>query len=83
MLYTLMGLDKGVKKVRQVIEELDYFQNELIKFNAFDSTEEDAKVLNDALAEIIGELSNVRIETVAQRRERVHKERQCIRESRS
>tara|TARA_Y100000114_G_scaffold81062_1_gene74746 strand:+ start:321 stop:572 length:252 start_codon:yes stop_codon:yes gene_type:complete len=83
MLYTLMGLDKGVKKVRQVIEELDYFQNELIKFNAFDSTEEDAKVLNDALAEIIGELSNVRIETVAQRRERVHKERQRIRESRS
>ena len=83
MLYTLMGLDKGVKKVRQVIEELDYFQNELIKFNAFDSTEEDAKVLNDALAEIIGELSNVRIETVAQRRERVHKENQRIRESRS
>ena len=83
MLYTLMGLDKGVKKVRQVIEELDYFQNELIKFNAFDSTEEDAKVLNDALAEIIGELSNVRIETVAQRYERVHKERQRIRESRS
>ena len=83
MLYTLMGLDKGVKKVRQVIEELDYFQNELIKFNAFDSTEEDAKVLNDALAEIIGELSNVRIETVAQRRERVHNENQRIRESRS
>jgi hypothetical protein len=56
-------------------QDLSLFEEKLKKFNLIEHSEEDAKLLNDMLADIIDDLSKLKVETFDQREKRIRENR--------
>ena len=61
--------------LRKADQDLNLFEEKLEKFNLIEHSEEDAKLLNDMLADIIDDLSKLKVETFEQQQKRIRESR--------
>ena len=61
--------------LRKAGQDLNLFEEKLEKFNLIEHSEEDAKLLNDMLADIIDDLSKLKVETFEQQQKRIRESR--------